>query len=127
MLTAANISRSEAGWPPVDRSGPWIEQPVRLEVRPTRLWRDRDSSFRSLSQRSILSAEREHFNEMNKGRRLKTVALSRGTESSNPCPSSGESANFQFLARCDCDGETRFIALAYGRFESSSLHCTVRG
>jgi len=40
--------------------------------------------------------------------------------------SSGESANFQFLARCDCDGETRFIALAYGKFESSSLQQTVR-
>ena len=25
------------------------------------------------------------------------------TRSSNPVPSSGESANFQFLARCDCD------------------------
>jgi len=44
-----------------------------------------------------------------------------GTEGSNPVSSSGESANFQFLARCDCDGETRFIALAYGKFESSSL------
>jgi hypothetical protein len=46
---------------------------------------------------------------------------SRGTDGSNPVPSSGESANFQFLARCDCDGETRFIALAYRKFESSSL------
>ena len=44
-----------------------------------------------------------------------------GTDGSNPALSSGESANFQFLARCDCDGETRFIALAYGKFESSSL------
>jgi hypothetical protein len=43
------------------------------------------------------------------------------TRSSNPSSSSGESANFQFLARCDCDGETRFVALAYGKFESCSL------
>ena len=49
-----------------------------------------------------------------------------GTDGSNPALSSGESANFQFLARCDCDGETRFIALAYGKFESSSLHRGVR-
>jgi hypothetical protein len=43
------------------------------------------------------------------------------TGSLETASSSGESANFQFLARCDCDGETRLIALAYGKFESSSL------
>jgi len=64
-------------------------------------------------------------------RRHTTAALSavqahRGTDGSNPFPSSRESANFQFLARCDCDGETRFIALAYGKFESSSLQRRVR-
>jgi hypothetical protein len=31
-----------------------------------------------------------------------------------------------FLARCHCDGETRLIALAYGKFESSSLQQRVR-
>ena len=55
----------------------------------------------------------------------KGLSLSRGTSGSNPSPSSGESANFQFLKRCDCDGETRFIALAYGKFESSSLQRSV--
>jgi len=52
---------------------------------------------------------------------LGAMARCSRTGSSNPSPSSGESANFQFLARCDCDGETRFIALGYGKFESSSL------
>ena len=56
-----------------------------------------------------------------KAAKLSAAARHRGTEGSNPFPSSRESANFQFLARCDCDGETRFIALAYGKFESSSL------
>jgi hypothetical protein len=58
--------------------------------------------------------------------RATAVQAHRGTEGSNPFPSSGESANFQFLARCDCDGETRFIALAYGKFESSSLQRRVQ-
>jgi hypothetical protein len=52
---------------------------------------------------------------------LSRACIARGTGSSDPSPSSGESTNFQLLARCDCDGETRFIALAYGKFESSSL------
>jgi hypothetical protein len=80
MLTAANISRSEAGLA--------TGRPQRAVDRaahpaggsPDSLVEGRASSFRSLSQRSILSAERERFNEINKRRRLKTVALSRGTE-----------------------------------------------
>jgi hypothetical protein len=85
-----------------------------IEVRSTRSWREMDSNLRFLSQeKPVYVAEGEL-----RGDRTGHQRNLRGTDGSNPSPSSGESANFRFVS--SIANPTSMVSLAASALDAGS-------
>ena len=105
------IARSDWNWGTLDRLDPVTGAPqrryeiapksrdpvTRNEVCTTLRWREVDSNHQFLVRRSRFLLRKANCGGSNGGGLLKLFLL-RGTDGSNPSPSSSESANFQYLS-----------------------------
>jgi hypothetical protein len=90
VIRSAEVARVEAPSRNEGRSGLTFAR--KRSSQRTQRWREMDSNRRSLSRMSRLCCGRGIAGMVVRGQSRKALSLLRGTEGSNPSPSSGESA-----------------------------------